>query len=320
MLTRQGDSFFEIGESLDPVDAPLFQKLIWRLEAAGFLAVGALLGLLPLDAASAFGGWLLRKLGPLTGTDKTVRRNLMLAFPDMAPAERDRLRLDQWENLGRYFAEFSLMSRLTPASGRIEVVGGERLKAIADKGEPVVFVSGHLSNFEVMAAVIMAAGVNCVITGRAANNPYFNQAMIKSRERYGVNVFAPKGNDGNRELLQALSEGRSVALLNDQKFNRGIAAPFFGQPAHTAPGPTKLALRYGGYLQPMSVQRLKGARFRVIAHEPMVLQRTGDRKADVEAGVRQINAFVEDRVRERPDEWFWAHKRWADEAYAQLKA
>ena len=171
-----------------------------------------------------------------------------------------------------------------------------------------------------MSSVILAAGIDCAITFRAFNNPYFNEAMIKSRRRYGVQVFAAKGADGIREMLSGLTHGRSVALMNDQKNNRGVAAPFFGHPAHTAAGPTKLALGVGAVLQPVSVQRLVGARFRVTVHEPIELERTGRRQADVEAGVRQINTFVEARVRERPEEWFWVHKRWAKAAYDSLAA
>ncbi len=304
---------------MDPVDAPFRQKLVWRLEFLGYGLVSSLMRILPVDVASGLGGWLLQRLGPLTGVDKTVRRNLRLAFPEMSEAERDRIRKAQWDNVGRYFAEFPITDRLTVKSGRVEVVGGERLKAIAEHGPAMVLVSGHLSNFEIMASVIMDAGIDCIITFRAANNPYFNQAAIDSRRRYGVNVLASKSSDGIREMLQALARGQSVAILNDQKNNRGVASLFFGQPVHTATGPTKLALRAGGKVQPMSVQRLKGARFRVTAHEPIEINQTGDRQADVEAGVRKITEFIEARVRERPEEWFWVHKRWADEAYARLE-
>jgi KDO2-lipid IV(A) lauroyltransferase len=103
--------------------------------------------------------------------------------------------------------------------------------------------------------------------------------------------------------------------MNDQKFNGGVAAPFFGVIAHTAPGPSTFALKFGIPLVPMSVQRTHKARFRVVVHEPMRLEDTGDRDRDVAEGVRRINAFVEDRVRERPDEWFWVHKRWPNEMY-----
>ena len=303
---------------MDPADASFGQKLAWRLEAVGYDAVKGLLRLLPVDAASALGGWILSRLGPLTGTDKTVRRNLRLAFPEFSEAERERICKAQWENVGRYFAEFLMMDRLTTASGRIEVVGAERLQAIAEHGPATVFVSGHLSNFEIMSSVILSAGVDCAITFRKANNPYVNQAIVESRKAYGVELFAPKSSDGIREMVQAMKRGQSVALMNDQKNNRGVASLFFGQPVHTATGGAKLALRFGGQIQPMSVQRLKGARFRVTVHEPIALEETGDRQADVEVAVRKITQFIEARVRERPEEYFWVHKRWADEAYARL--
>ncbi len=305
---------------MDLVDASFSQKLIWRLEALGFDLVCGLMRLLPVDTASAVGGRLLQWLGPKTSRQRLADRNLRLAFPDMSAERRAQVIHAQWENVGRYFVEFMMMDRMTPANGRVEVVGWERLRAIAEQGPAVVFISGHLSNFEIMPSAILAAGVPCVITGRAANNPYFNAAMIRSRRRYGVKIFAPKGSDGTRELLQALARGESVALMNDQKNNQGVAAPFFGHLCHTASGPTKFALRTSGVIQPMSVQRLKGARFRVTAHEPIVLERTGDRQADVESGVRRINAFIEARVRERPEEWWWVHKRWADEVYAAQAA
>ncbi len=296
------------------------QRLLWRVEAMGFDLVAGALRLLPVDAASALGGNLLKLVGPLSGAHRTAHRNLRLAFPEMTPERRAEIVKAQWENFGRYIAEMTMMDRMTPANGRVEVVGAERLAQIARDHTPMVFISGHLSNMEIMPSAILASGVDCVITGRALNNPYVNERLIESRRRYGVILFAPKGSDGTREMLQALKEGRSVALMNDQKNNQGIAAPFFGHLCHTASGPTKMALlRTGGVLQPMSVQRRKGARFRVVVHDPIVLAQTGDRTADVEAGVRQINAFIEARVRERPEEWFWVHKRWAKEAYDSLE-
>jgi KDO2-lipid IV(A) lauroyltransferase len=166
-----------------------------------------------------------------------------------------------------------------------------------------------------MAAAIVGAGVPCQITYRAMNNPHVDASVRRSRFRYGVRLFAPKGAEGARELFRALARGESVALLNDQKFNGGVAAPLFGVTCHTAPGPSIFALKFGIPLQPMSVQRLHKARFRVVAHEPIRLVDTGDRNADIAAGVEAINAFIEDRVRTRPQEWFWVHKRWPNPVY-----
>jgi KDO2-lipid IV(A) lauroyltransferase len=297
----------------------LRQNLIWRLEAVGFAGFIGLMRLLGVEQASGLGGWLLRTLGPRTGTQKTVMRNLRIAFPGMSQEEREALARDQWEQTGRAFAETAVMDRLV-AEHRIEVVGRERLEAIRAAGRPVVFVGGHFANIETLAATIVGAGVPCQITYRAANNPYVDSQIRAARARYGVKLFAPKGGEGARELLDGMARGESVALMNDQKFSEGPEVTFFGQPVNAAPGPSRLALRFGTVLQPMSVVRLPGVRFRVTLYEPIELLRTGDRQADIAGGVQAITTFIEDRVRENAVDWFWVHKRWPDRVYAALKA
>lgn len=292
------------------------QDLAWRLEALAFDAASGLARLFPIDAVSDFGAWLLRTLGPRTSAQRVAERNLRIAFPEASDAEIAGLLTAQWEELGRWIAEFPILDRIVADPARMTVEGGERLAEIAAGAGPVVFISGHFSAFEVMAAAIVRAGVPCQITYRAMNNPYVDARVRKNRFRYGVRLFAPKGLEGARELMRALSRGESVALMNDQKFNGGVAAPLFGVMAHTAPGPSTFALRFGVPLQPMSVQRVgPGARFKVIVHPPIHLDDTGDRDADVAAGVARVNAFIEERVRARPTEWFWVHKRWPSEVY-----
>lgn len=302
-----------------PAAAPkrpsLGQDLAWRVEAAFYDLFTGLARAFPLDTVSDFGAAVFRRIGPLTGSHRVAQTNIRIAFPQASDAEVAALLDRQWDAFGRWMLEFPVLDRIMTEPGRVEVVGAERLAAIAAGQGPVVFISGHFSSFEIMPAAILRAGVACQITYRATNNPYVDARIRKSRARYGVKLFAPKGGDGSRELLEGLKRGESAALMNDQKFNGGVAAPLFGVTAHTAPGPTRLALRFGTVLQPMSVQRTHKARFRVVVHEPIALQRTGDRSADIEAGVRQVNAFIEDRVRERPEEWFWVHKRWPNDVY-----
>jgi len=300
---------------------PAFAKdLAWRLEALAFDLFSAALRALPTDTASALGGALFKALGPLTRSQRIAERSLRLALPDLADEERNRILAAQWENFGRYMFEFPLVDRLTPAGGRVEIAGAERLAGLAGSGRPVVFISGHFSNFEVMAAVIVASGISCDITYRAANNPYVDARIIRSRRSYGVRLFAPKGAEGARGLLESMTAGRSVAILNDQRYDTGVAAPFFGDVVMTNPAAARLALRFGALIQPLSIERLSGARFRCVVHDPIELKHTGARATDIAAGVTAINAFIEDRVRAHPGEWWWLQKRWPPEAYADLKS
>ena len=286
------------------------------LEAASFDVVCSLARLFPVNSVSNFGAWLVRSIGPLTGLQDVAERNLRIAFSQAGDAEIKLLLRAQWTELGRSLAEFAIIDRIVADSARLEIQGEALLDAIAAGSGPVVFISGHFSNFELMAAAIVRAGVPCQITYRAMNNPFVDASVRRMRFKTGVRLFAPKGLGGARELMRGLERGESVALMNDQKFNGGVAAPLFGVMAHTAPGPSTFALRFGIPIVPMSVQRLgNAARFKIIVHDPIHLEDTGDREADIEAGVRRINAFIEDRVRARPSEWFWVHRRWPNEVY-----
>jgi KDO2-lipid IV(A) lauroyltransferase len=293
----------------------LAQVIAWQLEALAYDLVTGLARLFPIDGVSDFGAWLFQWLGPLTGTNKVVETNLRIAFPGADDPEIARLLKLSWAEAGRVALEFPILDKIVGDPSRVELVGGERLAEIARTGESVVFISGHFSSMEVMPAAIIHAGITCQITYRAMNNPYVDASFRKSRFRYGVRLFAPKGGESARELIRALARSECVALMNDQKFNGGVAAPLFGVTCYTAPGPSSFALRFGIPLQPMSVQRTHKARFKVVVHEPIWLEDTGQRNADIAAGVRKVNGFIEDCVRARPHEWFWVHKRWPSEVY-----
>lgn len=297
--------------------ATTLHRLGWRLETLGFDAVAGLVGLLPVDWASNLGGAVVRLLGPLTSEHRTADLNLRLAYPDMGRAERRRIIMDHWENLGRTAAEFPLVERIVRDPARVEVVGGERLAEMAREHQPAVLVSGHIANWEVSLAAIMRAGLTCWVSYRPANNPYTDRRIVEGREKLGLR-FAAKGAEGSRELLAALSRGESLALLNDQRDNDGTEAPFFGHLVRTAPGPTRFALKPGVRMIPLQIVRLKAARFRIVLGEPMALQRSGDKAADLKAGVAQVNAFIERIVRENPGQWLWSHRRFPMETYEQV--
>lgn len=296
------------------------QHLQWRLEAAGYDLIAAILRAMPIDLASDLGGAVARLIGPLTSAHRTALRNLRLAFPEWDDAQVRRMARAQWDNVGRVLFEFFLMDRILADPDRIEIVGRERLEAIAASGRPVVFVSGHFANFEIMAASKRLADIDGVFAYRGLNNPYIDARMLESRRRYGVRLFAPKGAKGGRAMMNALAEGISVGILGDQKYYEGVLAPFFGHDVHTQHAPVRFALRFGVALQPVWIERVRGARFRAVIPDPIVLPAGEVTQADVLEGVRRINAFIESRAQARPSEYWWVHRRFPDRLYAELAA
>lgn len=292
----------------------LGRKLGWRLEALAYDVVGLILTLFPFSGISAFGGWLLRLIGPLTSKQHIAKTGLQIAFPDKPDIEIKQILKDQWDNTGRTFAEFPITHRIKAFEGsRVTVKGLEIFKANA----PAIIVTGHFANWEIMATVLTQSGLPVRITYRKINNPYIDARVRKQRERYGTKFLVQKStHKGGRELLEALKNGESVALLNDQKFNTGVSVPFFRQDAMTAQGATRLALKTGRPLLPMAVTR-DGANFTVTFYEPIKLDNTGNREADVLNGVKKVTSFIEDRIREQPAQWFWVHRRWPKALYKE---
>jgi Kdo2-lipid IVA lauroyltransferase/acyltransferase len=297
------------------------QRLAWRLEAIAWdLVYWTPMKLLGADRASNFGGQLMRWLGPRLSQHKTTLRNLRLAFPDWDEDRRRAVALDAWENVGRTAGELPHLAKIHPYRGdRVEVIGAEKLDALRESTRGGVLVSGHFANWEVMAAVICRRPLDCLVTYRALNNPHIDRRINQLRRDYGIGVLTPKGL-GTREMMRALGAGRCVALMNDQKFNEGIGVPFFGHEAMTAPGPTRLAMKYDVPIVPVSTVRTGPARFRVTIHDPIEIARTGDDNADLAETVGRICHFVEARVRENPGQWFWQHRRWPKSAWQDAGA
>lgn len=293
------------------------RSLLSRLEALGYEAYFRLFGALPLDRASDVGAALFKALGPLLPVHQVARRNIELVFPELGEPERRALLSGMWDNLGRTFAEFPHLHRM-PAYGegsRITVEGVHLLdRLIADK-QAAVFVTGHFANWEVMATAIVQRGVPCQITYRPANNAFVDARIVAQREAYGAKTQAAKGRAGGMGLLRALAQGETVALLNDQKYAEGVAAPFFGRIVMTADGPARLARRFGCPLIPISVRRLKGARFVVRFHEPLAQSAHPDEEVAIAETVAAINRFVEGVILAAPEQWFWVHRRWPKEVY-----
>ena len=294
------------------------QRLMWRLETLAWDVIyWAPMKAMGPDRASDFGGWLFKKLGPLLSQHKTVRRNLKLAFPEKSDAEREQIALDSWESVGRTAGEIPHLPRIHPyKSDRVEVIGGEYYDQIENAPHGAVFVSGHFANWEIMGASVVCRPVDCLITYRALNNPHIDRRINKLRHAYGTGTLTPKGL-GTRELMRALSQGRSAGLMNDQKFNEGLPIPFFGYDAMTAPGPSRLALKYNVPIVLVVTRRVGPARFQVVVNPPIQPNPTGDTQADVKRLVTQITAFIEQEVRRTPGQWFWQHRRWPKEAWRE---
>jgi KDO2-lipid IV(A) lauroyltransferase len=296
-------------------DDVLKRYLRHPLEAGfAFLFLG-LFKVLPLDWASALGGWLGRSVGPRLPLSKRAYRNLELVFPEMPQARRREIVRAMWDNLGRMAAEYPHLDTISdPATGRVEIHGAELVKGPAAEGRPVIVAAMHQANFEVSVVTAGAQGIPMVGVTRAANNPLVQRVAEKMRGVTPGKRIA-KGGQGARALMTELQKGAVIGVLNDQKFNEGFEARFFGLPAMTADAPARLALRFGCPIVPSRLERLAGARFRMTIEPQPAFIATGSRQGDAEALTQAINDRFEAWVRERPEDWLWLHRRFPKRYY-----
>jgi KDO2-lipid IV(A) lauroyltransferase len=288
-------------------------SMAYGIEALGLGLVLGIFRLLPLDAASALGGALGRTFGPWLPVTRRAERNLRRCFPEKSEAELRCILRGMWDNLGRVLAEYTHLGdfRLYAPGSRVQVVGAEHIDRAREDGKPGIFVSAHLGNWEIASASVLQRGVPIDLIYRAPNNPHVDRLMRWARG-FVASDTAPKGVEGARRALAVLRAGGHLGMLVDQKMNDGIAVPFFGRDAMTAPALAQLALRFDCPVVPVRVERLRGTRFRITIHPPLALERSGDRERDVLALMTKVTAMIEGWIRERPEQWLWLHRRWPD--------
>jgi KDO2-lipid IV(A) lauroyltransferase len=283
---------------------------MYPLEAAGALFAYGLLRALPIDAASAFGAFVLSRVGPLLRLQGIARANLERAFPDKDRAEIDRILDGMWRNLGRTAGEFAhVRTLMREMEHRVDIVGHQHALDAMKDGGPAIYVSGHIANWELMPLVSAHVGLVIDAVYRAPDNPLV-AALYDKRKPHPDVTMHPKGSEGARGVMQALKQGRPLGILIDQKMNDGIEATFFGRRAMTGPGFAQLARRFDCGIVAVRIERLEGARFRVTSFPAVKVARTNDAAADVRATVQAFNDLLESWIRERPEQWLWVHKRW----------
>jgi KDO2-lipid IV(A) lauroyltransferase len=267
---------------------------------------------LPLDRASAVGGALARTIGPRLGISKRARLNLSRAFPELPTAEIAHFVAGMWDNLGRVAAEYPHLHeiRVFEAGGRVETHGFEHMDRAVATGRRMIIFSGHIANWEIGMLAAVEYGISVAQIYRSANNPLVDCMITRFRGTGGELI--PKGTVAARRAIAVLRRGAHLTMLADQKLNDGISVPFFGRTAMTSSALAALALRFDCDVLPARVERLGGARFRLTVFPPLPLPRSGDNHADVAALMAQVNQILEGWIRDRPEQWFWLHRRWPD--------
>ena len=264
--------------------------------------------ILRLKISSALSGKLFEKIGPLFRSKKLIHSNLKKAFPSTNLENLDKITTQMWNNYGRVFAEYMFIKdfREDKSNARIEIVGQEILEDIKRKNKPVVFISGHLSNFELMAMHIEKVGIKLSAIYRPLNNLFLNKIMERIRKKYICKHQIKKGIGGMKKLIQLKKLNYSTALMIDQRVSQGIESDFFNQKAFTTTIPAQLVKKFNLPVIPIFIERINNINFKIVVKKPIIFENDETTKSITD----ELNLILEKMIIYKPEQWIWSHNRW----------
>ena len=270
-----------------------------------FFSIFKILG---LNISSSLGGKLFEKIGPLFRSKKLIHSNLKKAFPDISLEHLNGITKMMWNNYGRVFAEYMFIKefREDRSNKNIIIEGQEILEDIKKKNRSVVFISGHLSNFELMAMHIEKSGIKLSAIYRPLNNIFLNKIMERIRKKYICKYQIKKGIGGMKKLMHLKKLNYSTALMIDQRVSQGIRSDFFNQKALTTTIPAQLVKKFKIPIVPIFIERINNINFKIVIKNPI----TFDNEETTKTITDKLNLVLEKMISYKPELWIWSHNRW----------
>ena len=258
--------------------------------------------------ASNLGEKIGKIFGPLFRSSLKVKKNLENSNIGNSNEERERIVKNMWGNYGRIFADYMYIKNFRNENlfKNIEVVGGNILDEIKNAKEPVIFISGHFNNFELMALYLEKSGIDLAAIYRPLNNKFLNPLMEKIRIQYICKKQIKKGISGTKEILKHFRNGTSIALMIDQRVSEGIKSKFFNNEALTTTIPAQFVKKFKCKIVPVYIERKNKHQFILEILRPISFSKD----ENIESITMNLNKVLEELIRRKPDQWIWTHSRW----------
>ena len=283
-------------------------KLInYLLQFLFFLPLFIIFRLIGYKNSSNLGAKITSFLGPMFRKKSLILKNLNRAFPNEEIDNEKKIK-KIWENYGRILSDYIYLKdfRNGTKNNYINVEGREILNSIKNKKTPVVFVSGHFNNFELMAMEIEKNDIKVAAIYRPLNNLFLNPMMENIRKKYVCKRQIKKGISGTREILKLFKNGVSIALMIDQRVSEGKKIKFFNHEAYTTTIPAQLIKKFGCDVIPVHIERNKRYHFNIKFFEPISF----DKNKNIMQVSLELNKILEKMILKNPDQWIWTHNRW----------
>ena len=264
--------------------------------------------LLGLRLSSYLGGKVFQIIGPFFRSKNLIHQNIMKAFPNIDQKKMNEIISAMWDNYGRVFAEYMFIKkfRITNLNNNIIIEGREILDDIKKNNQKVIFISGHFSNFELMAMQLEKMGIKIAAIYRPLNNIFLNKIMERIRKKYICKNQIRKGIGGLKELMKLNKNGYSTALMIDQRVSEGSKINFFNEKAFTTTIPAQLIKRFNISVVPIFIERFDSIKFKMTVNTPIDFAE----EDSIDDITENLNGIIEKMIIKNPNNWIWSHNRW----------
>ena len=248
-------------------------------------------------------------LGPIFRSKKIIFKNLSIAFPNFNENEKKQILKGMWINYGRIFAEYMFIKNFRQGSigeRNINIENQYILENVKKDSKPVIFISGHFNNFELMAMQIEKLGIDLAAVYRPLNNKFLNPLMESIRKKYICKKQIKKGISGTKELLLNFKKGTSIALMIDQRVSEGIKVDLFSKKALTTTIPAQFIKKFEAKIIPVHIERINIEKFNITFQDPIKFSKD----SSIESITSKLNNLLEEMIKKNPSQWIWSHNRW----------
>ncbi len=284
-------------------------KLKYFLQFLGISILFFIFKLIGLKNSLFISEKILIILGPIFRSNNLCYSNLSKAFPNLDQIQKKTIIKKMWGNYGKILAEYIFIKdfRLSKKfSEKIIIENEKELEIVKKNSQPVIFISGHFNNFELMAMQIEKSGINLTALYRPLNNKFLNPLMEKIRKKYICKTQVKKGISGTKELLKNFKNGNSIALMIDQRVSEGINSNFFNQKALTTTIPAQFVKKFNAKIVPIYIERTKENKFKIKIYKTLEFSKN----ETLESITLNLNKILEKMIIKNPDQWIWSHNRW----------
>ena len=277
----------------------LLQSIIFYL----FLFIGRILG---LNIGRKLFAFLFSIIGPHFKSKKIIKENLNIFFNSTSLRDENTIINDMWKNYGMTFVEYMFLNFFQKNNSHIDIEGEENLFITTLNEKPVIFVSGHFANYELMSMEITKKNISLATIYRPLNNIFLNPFMEYLRKKYVCKNQIKKGIKGVREVIEYVKKKHSIALMIDQRVSEGEKLNFFGKPAFTTTLPAQLSTKYNLDIIPVFIKRDEKNIFK-IEFQKRINPKNFKGKLEL---TKELNRVLEKMIARNPNQWIWTHNRW----------